>query len=63
MARCRGARGFLGPPGCEKLGRPLGGIALMLLGLFLIFLCIPFQIWVFLLGAGLIVLGYFLLRF
>ena len=34
----------------------------MLIGIFLIFLCIPFQLWVVLFGAALIVLGYFLTR-
>lgn len=34
----------------------------MLIGLFLIFLCIPFQIWIALFGAALILLGYFLIR-
>ena len=38
------------------------GVLLVLLGLFLIFLCIPFRLWVVLFGATLIVLGYFLIR-
>ena len=33
------------------------GVLLVLLGLFLIFLCIPFRLWVVLFGAALLVLG------
>lgn len=48
---------------CGRCGLgTLLGVLLVLLGLFLIFLCIPFRLWVVLFGAALIVLGYFLIR-
>lgn len=63
MGRCRGTRGFSPPCGGNpRRGQVLIGIILMLIGLFLIFLCIPFQIWIVLFGAALILLGYFFIR-
>ncbi len=53
--------GWSRPCGRCGLGTLLG-VLLVLLGLFLIFLCIPFRLWVVLFGAALIVLGYFLIR-
>lgn len=62
MGRCRGTRGFSPPWGNAQRCHVLVGMIFMLIGIFLIFLCIPFQLWVALFGAALIVLGYFLIR-
>lgn len=52
---------------CEKSctvgkagGGRIGGYLLIAAGVLLIFLCMPFRLWMILLGAALIVIGYLL---
>ena len=49
-------------PGSGGALRRIAGIALILLGVLILFLCVPFWAWWGLLGAALIVIGFTLTR-